>query len=312
MAGPGDVLPDGMYTVRGPGGLVLLRDGSGRPTIAPPGNPHPSGVWEVKAMFDRTGQERSVSLINALTGERLCATDPYQGGEPLPPPRAGDPVYLTGGSTDDQDYALWIPWFGSGSSIALTALNSYSWDSGADAMVLNIAGDSWQPGGNLITWPWSGGQPNEVWSFQPCPEMVDQEVPLPWSSSGGGDDQWQSITAGITGAMTRLDLLLASPDLETPAAVDLFVYDGVGTSGQELARTSVLCQPWSAQPKNQMQPIRFTAPIPVRADRPYTFRLKANVAKNNWIGFRPASVYPRGRSDDGYTAWVLNTWVQTS
>jgi hypothetical protein len=35
--------------------------------------------------------------------------------------------------------------------------------------VLNVPGnvDDWKQGSPLIVWRWSGGQPNEIWWFQP-------------------------------------------------------------------------------------------------------------------------------------------------
>lgn len=170
------VLPDGLYTMRGGDGINLIRDpATGRLTVGfYQGLPTPAyAVWEVKAMYRESVRGRDagdaplpVAIFNTQTNERICATDPSRsrGGEPLRPPAQGAPVTLIGPGEDDNGYALWIPWILNG-GIALSAFYSeYN-----AAMVLNIAGNSWGPGSNIITWPAGLGDRNEKWWFLPDP-----------------------------------------------------------------------------------------------------------------------------------------------
>jgi hypothetical protein len=87
------------------------------------------------------------------------------------PPEAGSAVTLVDIQTAD-DYAIWTPNPGGGAypeRLSLTNLMSFGGglNPGAPSLVLNVPGSTWPAGSSLILWPYSGGQPNEVWWFQP-------------------------------------------------------------------------------------------------------------------------------------------------
>jgi len=170
-----DLLQDGAsYVIQGPNNLSLVCNPStNTATIDYVNNAavQPEQIWEAKAMRGKsTGEMSGFFLMNRIksTGHAWClaATNPGRSGGPMGPPPRGSSVYMVDIQGAD-DYAIWTPNTTGhpNGELSLTNLMSFSGRSGP-SLVLNVAGNSWQPNGRLIVWEWSGGEPNEIWWFQ--------------------------------------------------------------------------------------------------------------------------------------------------
>ena len=86
----------------------------------------------------------------------------------MAPPDRGSDVILVDIQAADE-YAIWTPNRTSGPNgeLSLTNLMSFGYSRSGPSLVLNVAGNDWKSGGHLIVWEWSGGEPNEIWWFQP-------------------------------------------------------------------------------------------------------------------------------------------------
>jgi hypothetical protein len=122
----------------------------------------------------RWTDDRGWAFQNWDTGRTLRATAPARtGGRPVPPPERGAPVYLIDGLDDGLRYSLWaLQPQTLRDKYALQANNCLPTDT---PMVLNVKGNDWEmQTAEMITWEWSGGQPNEIWWFQ---ELHPQPTP---------------------------------------------------------------------------------------------------------------------------------------
>lgn len=108
-----------------------------------PGNKYQ--LWETIDWLD------GYVFQNVATGQILCA----QGGD--------SPVTMVDKSQVG-NHSIWTK--GGGSWFALRP----QYD---DDQNLNVQGDGpYRPGTRVLTYTWSGGDPNEVWEIQPVPALV--------------------------------------------------------------------------------------------------------------------------------------------
>jgi hypothetical protein len=122
--------------------------------------------------------------------------------------------------------------------------------------------------------------------------VLDQSQTLS-DSAGGGNDNWQSFTAGITGLLTQLDVAINSPNYPSNSTITVSVYDGTGTRGSLLSSQSVTVV---ATTNMAYTSVALATPVPVVAGRVYTYRLYIYYATMGWIYYGNNN-YPNGESN---------------
>ena len=158
--------------------------------------------------------------------------------------------------------------------------------------------------------PWAIGLPGGIWVENwpkplPGPVLTLDQSQTSRNANGGGPDDWQSFTAGITGNMARLDVMVNSGLASGSQNGTIKIYAGEGTGGALLASQNFTFQ----SVYNTFQTCNFTTPFAVTAGQKYTYRLTIPTEPVGWIYTAPGSAYPNGRSNLPNTAMVFQTWV---
>ena len=152
--------------------------------------------------------------------------------------------------------------------------------------------------------PPTGGRPF-LYQMTTAAETQDQDQSR-HDGGGGAADNWQSFTAGLTGLMTRLQVMVSS-GLGTGQAQtgSIRFYQGEGTGGPLLSE-----QPFTFQPVlTSFQTCSIAAPFPVVDGQRYTFRISIPILRVGWVNTGPAGFYPRGTASLRNTALVFRTFV---
>ncbi|MCR9160785.1 MAG: hypothetical protein NXI35_08895 [bacterium] len=139
-------------------------------------------------------------------------------------------------------------------------------------------------------------------SCTPAGGGVTDQSNLFSDAGSGGQDQWQSFTTGIAGALARVDLGVGSP-IAGPSAGTIRIYEGEGTGGTELGSIDVTFE----DVHNQMQEFALEDPIPLSAGTTYTIRFSVPAVTVGWVDVAP-DVYEGGRASYGAgTDFVFRT-----
>ena len=138
--------------------------------------------------------------------------------------------------------------------------------------------------------------------------VLDQQQ-LSVNASGGGNDNYQSFTAGLTGSLIRIDLYVSSPTGANGAAGTLSVYTGNNLSGSMLTSQSITYD----NVNNTFQVYNLTTPVAVVAGQQYTFRFQATTMTVGFVylasGTNP---YPGGQTNaSANDDYVFKTYVGT-
>src|SRR4029077_4618983 len=144
-------------------------------------------------------------------------------------------------------------------------------------------------------------------SWSAVSEPVMDQYNTKTTASSGGPDWLQSFTAGFTGRMVRLDVMVNSPLVHGPGAGTIRVYAGTG----DLDGSALLAeQPYtfhSAYPI--FQECVFTTPFAIVAGQKYTYRLTVPQDEMAWICVAPAWSYTRGHCGAAWYSMLFKTWV---
>lgn len=116
-----------------------------------------------------------------------------------------------------------------------------------------------------------------------------------WDVGGGGADQWQSFTAGASGGLVRVDLVVSSPLGKTPGSGMIRIYEDEGTGGAELAAQEVIYEP----NLGEFQQFTVDPPVLVTEGRSYTIRFSAAEMTIGWVRYMNSDVYADGRGSLG-------------
>ena len=92
-----------------------------------------------------------------------------------------------------------------------------------------------------------------------------------WDVGGGAADQWQSFTAGASGGLVRVDLVVSSPLGMMAGPGMIRIYEGEGTGGAELGAQDVMYEP----NLGEFQQFTIDPPVVVAEDAVYTIRFSA-------------------------------------
>lgn len=113
----------------------------------------------------------------------------------------------------------------------------------------------------------------------------------------GAQDAWQSITAGYTGLMYGLGVMV-TPDRDVPVAGSIRFYKGEGIGGQLLAEVPITFQPHQQLPRfAQFQECVVPTPFMIERGQVYTLRVASGEFLMFWLGM--LSTYPRGQCSLG-------------
>lgn len=188
----------------------------------------------------------------------------------------------------------------SGSGAGVTNLNAASLASGIvddTRLSTNVA---LRAGGNRF----SGSQ--EVFDTVFIgPEALDQQQTNS-PAAAGSTDQWQSFTAGQSGALTRIALEVGSPTDPSSSPGTIRIYAGEGTAGTLLATESVTFAPGLIT----FQTFALTLPPQVQAGSQYTIRFSVPATTVGWVALDPSNPYAGGRASPN-SSWdfVFKTYV---
>ena len=139
-------------------------------------------------------------------------------------------------------------------------------------------------------------------SCTPAGGGVTDQSNLFSDAGSGAQDQWQSFTAGLAGALARVDLGVGSP-ISGPSPGTIRIYEGEGTGGTELGSIDVTF----ADVHNQIQEFELDEPVPLDADTVYTIRFSVPAITVGWVDVAP-DVYAGGRASFGSgTDFVFRT-----
>jgi hypothetical protein len=135
-------------------------------------------------------------------------------------------------------------------------------------------------------------------------EALDQSQ-TSGSNIWNGTSQWQSFTAGDTGALTEVDIYLQSPYTSSDTTGTLSIYSGEGTGGTLLATQSVVITVafgWHYFP--------IAIPPQVTSGQVYTFGVTVAGYDRTWWETQSGNPYTNGRwwYDATYDT-MFKTWV---
>ncbi len=139
-------------------------------------------------------------------------------------------------------------------------------------------------------------------SCTPAGGGVTDQSNLFSDAGSGAQDQWQSFTTGLAGALTRVDLGVGSP-ISGPSPGTIRIYEGEGTGGTELGNFEVTFE----DVHNQVQEFALDEPVPLEAGAVYTIRFSVPAITVGWVDVAP-DVYAGGRTSFGSgTDFVFRT-----
>lgn len=139
-------------------------------------------------------------------------------------------------------------------------------------------------------------------SCTPGGGSVTDQSNLISDAGSGAQDQWQSFTTGLPGALARVDLGVGSP-ISGPSPGTIRIYEGEGTGGTELGSLDVTFE----DVHNQIQEFELDDPVPLAADTVYTIRFSVPAITVGWVDVAP-DVYAGGRASFGSnTDFVFRT-----
>lgn len=139
-------------------------------------------------------------------------------------------------------------------------------------------------------------------SCTPAGGGVTDQSNLFSDAGSGSQDQWQSFTTGLAGALARVDLGVGSP-VSGPSPGTIQIYEGEGTGGTELGSLEVTFE----DVHNQIQEFEFEEPVPLNANSVYTIRFSVPAITVGWVDVAP-DVYAGGRASFGSgTDFVFRT-----
>lgn len=139
-------------------------------------------------------------------------------------------------------------------------------------------------------------------SCTPAGGGVTDQSNLFSDAGSGAQDQWQSFTTGLAGALARVDLGVGSP-ISGPSPGTIRIYEGEGTGGTELGSFDVTFE----DVHNQIQEFALDEPVPLEADTTYTIRFSVPAITVGWVDVAP-DVYAGGRASFGSgTDFVFRT-----
>jgi hypothetical protein len=122
----------------------------------------------------------------------------------------------------------------------------------------------------------------------------------------GNTLQWQSFTAGITGLLTSIDLLVNSPITSQSSPGTIKIFSGEGNSGALITTINVTFQ----NVTNSFQSFPFSSPPSLVAGNIYTVEFSVPNMNRNWVYLRTGNAYPNGRSNTNINEdYVFKTYV---
>ena len=134
--------------------------------------------------------------------------------------------------------------------------------------------------------------------------LLDQQFQTT-SSVSNESDIWQSFTAGLSGSLSQLDLLVRSPTGATTAQGTLYVYAGEGTGGTLLTSQPITLQTTAYTFKSYV----LTTAVPVLQGEQYTYRVTTPTVQNSWFSYKTtnngSTNYTGGRSSLAAVADLL-------
>lgn len=119
-------------------------------------------------------------------------------------------------------------------------------------------------------------------------EVMDQTQA---NFSASSTPLWQSFKAGVSGSLTKISLMLASPlGNNTPSPITITIYDGTGTGGTVLSSTTSTIQGPSFSEKTYT----FNSPANLIAGNQYTFSISVPTTSYVFIGGALSNPYLDG------------------
>lgn len=124
--------------------------------------------------------------------------------------------------------------------------------------------------------------------------------------SHGQTDVWQSFTAGASGLLTQLDLLVGSPTGANGASGTLSIYAGEGTGGTLLSTQAIVLNTFAGY-----QPFPLATPAAAVAGQKYTYRIQTpTLTVCCFVAFAFGNPYAGGRSGvDATWDYEFKTYV---
>ena len=121
---------------------------------------------------------------------------------------------------------------------------------------------------------------------------IDQQQTV-FTHGAGSDTSWQSFTAGITGLLTRVDLLVGSPLSGTSSPGTIKIYAGEGISGTLLSTTAITYQ----NVANSFQAFTLSVKVNIIAGNKYTILFTAPDVNVGWVNINNYNPYSGGVAD---------------
>lgn len=137
---------------------------------------------------------------------------------------------------------------------------------------------------------------------------IDQQQTATSGSSGSAVN-WQSFTAGTTGMLTQVDLLVSSPHYPSSSAGTIKIFNGQGNGGMALSTTDVTFMPVT----NTFQSFLLSTPVYVTTGNVYTIEFSVPSLSVTWVNVNSSNPYAGGRAnanaswDYGFKTYVSAT-----
>lgn len=146
----------------------------------------------------------------------------------------------------------------------------------------------------------------EVVTEEPSgPNAVDQQQTT-FNASGGGLSNWQSFTAGVSGLLTQVELMVASGLSGSSQGGTIRIYAGTGTGGTLLSTTSVTFLEVFAT----FQTFALSTQPKVVAGNVYTIEFSIPTQNVGWVYLSTGNPYAGGRySQDPNYDMPFRTYV---
>ena len=283
-----------------------------------------SGCFSDPAVLEAGDDTATDSANLSASGSGIDKPDPSTSGEPQPDPTTGGDEGTTGGfggSTLGDDSTTTGD--GESSSGGDTGSSSGGDESSSGGPPEDCAG---VPGGdaeldacgvcNGPGGPCFGCTTPSASNYDPLAEVNDGTCTCTTGGGGasdqsnfdsnagaGGQDQWQSFTAGLSAGLVQIDLGVGSP-ISGPSDGTLRIYEGEGTTGTLLGTQAVTFE----DVHNQVQEFVLEDPVPMTAGQVYTVRFSVPAVTVGWVDLSTNDPYAGGRASHGAGAdYVFRT-----
>ncbi len=114
--------------------------------------------------------------------------------------------------------------------------------------------------------------------------------------SGGGTLEWQSFTAELSGGLKAIDINMSSPLQAGDSPATLTIMEGEGPAGTELGKVEITIAQMSG-----FQSFTLDPPIPVAAERQYTFQITIPAQDVGYMNYSTDNPYLGGRAGGAAT-----------